>query len=1278
MPGNAPSALTFPKSKSSLWDPSPAGSLVGLHLCYYRNPHLVVLEKVLRLAHLHTVRVNRPSSYCFLLGSISVDQDEEGVTLTLDRFDPGRAQPGSRVPSLLLPGDVVVPVEMVLHGNPNQVARPADLKVTFKALQQACSGAEVVDLSQLLGVRGQVISSQQGDQLGFSLRWLAATCATSFDVVGVRALPIIPTALARNLSSPGALHRGAPHQGLKHQRGFLSMDQTRKLLLLLESDPKACTLPLVGVSSLHQRVLSEQGWFLLVVFPWVSSQAQFYQCRCAGQRSGDLDYQLLSGSHDSTLFKHVEPAEGHGLQCDLAPDGTMQADLLGGPTLSSLLGTTVDQDSGVEDEDLSPRPSPNPHVHKQTRRVQPSVPELSLLLDAADVPATPQAPPLHSTPSVPLSQSREDFWTSRTPPTLILPPPGPECTSAPPGPSCGPRSSPHTRSATLPCSGALPSDAYQILMAQERQLRLLQSQIQMLLDTQELRGASGADSPVLGESASMFFNASTDQQDILPTLQLQVDSRLQASLSDQDTPARTSSSSSSYFDHAPSTSYYDHAPSYRKQEVSDGDEEQQVVRRDPRSIPGQEASAGACITSGQTQTSRDLSLAQTPRDLSLAQTPRGLSQTQTPRDLSLAQTPRDLSLAQTPRGLSQTQTPRGLSLAQTPRDLSLAQTPRGLSKIQTPRGLSQTQTPRGLSQTQTQRDLSLAQTPGDLSLAQMPGDLSLAQTPGDLSLAQTPRDPLLPGRSVDLSLEANAIALRYLSDSQLSRLSVSSTAALGCPGRNVLSCSNMSLVTRGYMRSPESSLPQSQLIRDLQPKLRLLAQSSRTKDGQRVQQGVQQRVSAGPSLAAGSVGNFLDPRDLPLEPRCVYRNQNPEDQPLGPTEEPEKAPGSTNPRVLELSNANGHFALSLYKQLAKNTSTDTNIFMSPISISTAFAMTKLGACDRTLDQIMDVFGFNTITEKTSDQVHFFFAKLNCRLYRKKDKSTELVSANRLFGEQTLAFNQTYQNISEIVYGARLMPLNFKGNPKDSRLTINQWVSNQTEDRIQDVLPEGAIDFNTVLILVNTIYFKGQWKSKFDKDNVFQTDFTVSESRTCSVSMMFQEHKFQYARFQDDQVQVLELPYRGDDITMVIVLPARDTPLAQVEETLDLQKLTGWLDGLQETTVSVQIPRFRVDGSFSLKARLQAMGLTDLFTPQASLPGILEKEAELYISDAFHKAFLEVNEEGSEAAAATVVLAVGRSFNLNRELFVADRPFLIFIREKSINTLVFTGRVADPC
>ncbi|XP_041695790.1 antithrombin-III [Coregonus clupeaformis] len=420
------------------------------------------------------------------------------------------------------------------------------------------------------------------------------------------------------------------------------------------------------------------------------------------------------------------------------------------------------------------------------------------------------------------------------------------------------------------------------------------------------------------------------------------------------------------------------------------------------------------------------------------------------------------------------------------------------------------------------------------------------------------------------------------------------------------------------------------------------------------------------------------PKDVPLEPRCVYRS--PEDEALTADAKPEKVPENTNPRVWELSKANSRFALSLFKQLAKGKPSEANIFMSPISISTAFAMTKLGACNNTLKQIMNVFEFDTIKEKTSDQVHFFFAKLNCRLYRKKDKTTELISANRLFGEKSLAFSETYQNISELVYGAKLMPLNFKEKPELSRVTINDWIANKTENRIQNTLPEGLLNSNTVLVLVNTIYFKGQWKSKFDKENGFKADFYVSKSKTCPVSMMYQETKFRYGRFTEDKVQVLELPYRGEDITMVLILPLKDTPLSEVEENLGLKKLTGWLDNMRETTVSVQLPRFRIEDGFSLKEKLQAMGLEDLFSPMdASLPGILEDEANnLYISDAFHKAFLEVNEEGSKVVAATAVVAVGRSINLNKEVFVANRPFLLFIRESTINTMVFTGRVADPC
>uniref|UniRef100_UPI0037E7B672 antithrombin-III isoform X4 n=1 Tax=Semicossyphus pulcher TaxID=241346 RepID=UPI0037E7B672 len=349
------------------------------------------------------------------------------------------------------------------------------------------------------------------------------------------------------------------------------------------------------------------------------------------------------------------------------------------------------------------------------------------------------------------------------------------------------------------------------------------------------------------------------------------------------------------------------------------------------------------------------------------------------------------------------------------------------------------------------------------------------------------------------------------------------------------------------------------------------------------------------------------PRDLPLEPRCIYRSPDP-DGPEEPTPEPEPVPESTNPRVWELSKANGRFALSLYKQLALSKTPDSNIFMSPISISTAFAMTKLGACNTTLQQIMEE------------------------------------------------------------------------NPEKARVTINTWISNKTENLIQDTLPTGALDSNTILVLVNTIYFKGQWKNKFDKDHVYASEFHVSESRTCSVNMMYQETKFRYRYFPEDQVQLLEMPYRGDDITMVIVLPSNGTPLSKVEESLDLNKLTDWMDEMKETTVSVHVPRFRVEDSFSLKEKLQAMGLTDLFrSDKASLPGMLEDGGDgLYISDAFHKAFLEVNEEGSEAAAATAVVAIGRSLNLNREIFQADRPFLLLIRESTINALLFTARVADPC
>ncbi|NP_001373235.1 antithrombin-III isoform 7 precursor [Homo sapiens] len=347
------------------------------------------------------------------------------------------------------------------------------------------------------------------------------------------------------------------------------------------------------------------------------------------------------------------------------------------------------------------------------------------------------------------------------------------------------------------------------------------------------------------------------------------------------------------------------------------------------------------------------------------------------------------------------------------------------------------------------------------------------------------------------------------------------------------------------------------------------------------------------------------PRDIPMNPMCIYRS--PEKKATEDEGSEQKIPEATNRRVWELSKANSRFATTFYQHLADSKNDNDNIFLSPLSISTAFAMTKLGACNDTLQQLMEE------------------------------------------------------------------------NAEQSRAAINKWVSNKTEGRITDVIPSEAINELTVLVLVNTIYFKGLWKSKFSPENTRKELFYKADGESCSASMMYQEGKFRYRRVAEG-TQVLELPFKGDDITMVLILPKPEKSLAKVEKELTPEVLQEWLDELEEMMLVVHMPRFRIEDGFSLKEQLQDMGLVDLFSPEKSkLPGIVaEGRDDLYVSDAFHKAFLEVNEEGSEAAASTAVVIAGRSLNPNRVTFKANRPFLVFIREVPLNTIIFMGRVANPC
>lgn len=316
-------ALSFPKSRSALWDGRPAGQKLHLQLCTHRKPRLVLMEKALRLAQRHARQSNKRRLLCFFMGSVSVDADEEGVTMTLDRFDPGRDQAGTsdRIPSALLPGDVLVPCLFSSQMSDSIVQSEAELHHCFKALQQCVSSRQTLDLGQLIKVRGHVFCSQQCDAAMFSLSWSSVCPSISVDVQPVQPVPIIPTALLRSLTS---INRPLPHAASR-QRGFLTMDQTRKLLLMLESDPKTSTLPLVGLwlsgvthvynpqvwtwclrflfsSTLQDRVLSESGCFLLVLFGSTHRVPQFFQCRGPGS-GAQMDYQLLSASQSVTLYQ---------------------------------------------------------------------------------------------------------------------------------------------------------------------------------------------------------------------------------------------------------------------------------------------------------------------------------------------------------------------------------------------------------------------------------------------------------------------------------------------------------------------------------------------------------------------------------------------------------------------------------------------------------------------------------------------------------------------------------------------------------------------------------------------------------------------------------------------------------------------------------------------------------------------------------------------------------------------------------------------------------------
>ncbi|KFR12229.1 Serpin B6 [Opisthocomus hoazin] len=373
--------------------------------------------------------------------------------------------------------------------------------------------------------------------------------------------------------------------------------------------------------------------------------------------------------------------------------------------------------------------------------------------------------------------------------------------------------------------------------------------------------------------------------------------------------------------------------------------------------------------------------------------------------------------------------------------------------------------------------------------------------------------------------------------------------------------------------------------------------------------------------------------------------------------------------------ANTTFALDLLRKLSENKS-GQNLFFSPFSISSALSMVLLGSKENTEAQIAKVLCLNK-----AEDAHRGYQSLLSEI---NDPGTKYIlrTANRLYGEKTFQFLSSFIESSQKFYHAGLEQTDFMHAWEDSRKQINGWVEEKTEGKIRNLLAEGVLDSMTRLVLVNAIYFKGNWETQFDKESTVEMPFHINKKETKPVQMMFKKDRFNMTYIGDFKTQILELPYVGNELSMLILLPNaiqdESTGLEALERELTYEKLIDWINPemMDCTEVKVSLPRFKLEEDYDLKPLLSSMGMPDAFDlSKADFSGI-SAGRELALSEVVHKSFVEVNEEGTEAAAATAGVMMLRCALIVPE-FTADHPFLFFIRHNKTSSILFCGRFCSP-
>jgi serpin B len=373
--------------------------------------------------------------------------------------------------------------------------------------------------------------------------------------------------------------------------------------------------------------------------------------------------------------------------------------------------------------------------------------------------------------------------------------------------------------------------------------------------------------------------------------------------------------------------------------------------------------------------------------------------------------------------------------------------------------------------------------------------------------------------------------------------------------------------------------------------------------------------------------------------------------------------GWTEDGVRELVKANNEFALEMYSDLSKNEK--GNIFFSPYSIFSAFAIVYEGARGKTADEIKSVFHFPEYEKLRPN-----FAAIYNNINKKGDY--ELRTGNALWVQQDFHLFDNYKDTVERYYGGKASNLDFYREPVESIKTINKFIEEQTDGKIKDLIRPEDLSKETVLIITNAIYFKGTWVWRFDPKETRETDFKISPGNTVKVPMMYMKPpkwaKFNYTETED--LQILELPYKGGKISMLILLPKKD--ISSVEP-LSLEKIEEWKSKMKETTLyEIYIPKFELRTRYYLNDNLRRLGMPTAFTDGADFSG-MTKEG-IFISRVIHEGYVKVDEEGTEAAAATGVIMAK---SIEGVIFRVDHPFIFIIQERDTGNILFLGKVVNP-